>query len=137
MKIAAHGLGLELSPVNALDGEDWCRVRVLAAVAGFEADFVAYLQGADLVRFRDSINAMYEVVGQPGEAVLGSAEPGVSIVLSMARLGGISGKYKFEGEFVEGGAPTLMGGFEMDQSYLPALLDGIDRLLAELKGHET
>jgi hypothetical protein len=123
--------------VSALDADDWCRVRVFATVPGFEANFVAYLQGVDLLRFRDSINAMYALVGQPGEAHLGSAEPGVSIALSMSRLGGIHGKYKLEGEFVESGAPTLTGGFEMDQSYLPDLSNGIEALLAELNSHET
>ena len=137
MKIAAHGLSLELSPVSALDAEDWCRVRVLATVPGFEANFVAYLQGADLRRFRHSINAMYAAIGQPGEALLGSAEPGVSLALSMSRLGGIQGKYILEGEFVESGAPTLTGGFEIDQSYLPDLSHGIEALIAELNGHET
>jgi hypothetical protein len=137
MKIDAHGLGLELLAVDLLDREDWCRVRVLAQVPGFHADFVAYLQGADLRRFRDDANAMYDAVGKPKEITLGSFEPGISLTLAMQTLGGIRGKYKFQGDFVEGGAPCLMGNFELDQSYLPSLSDGIDQLLAELAGNET
>jgi hypothetical protein len=134
MRIEAHDLTLTLSPAQLLDREDWCRVGVLAVVPGFEVNFVAYLQGADLRRFRDSINAMHAAVGRPGEALLASFEPGIAIELSMQTLGGIRGKYKFQGEFVEGGAPVLTGAFQVDQSYLPALSDSIDQLLSKLEG---
>ena len=137
MKIATHGLTLELTPVNSLDREDWCRVRVLAEVPGFQANFDAYMQGADLRRFRDGMKNMYQRPGEFGEAILTSFEPGISITPAMQNLGGIVGAYKLQGDFVEGGAPTLTGGFAMDQSYLPSLLDGVDQLLTELKGHET
>jgi hypothetical protein len=137
MKIAARGLTIELSVVNALDQEDWCRVSVLASVPGFGADFVAYLQGGDLHQFREQIDLMYASVGQPSKAILSSAEPGITITLSMERLGGIAGTYKLEAEYGGGGAPTLTGAFEIDQSYLPALSNDIGRLLAELKAHET
>jgi hypothetical protein len=134
MKIAAHGLRLVVSPVGTLDEEDWCRVRLVAEVPGFQADLIVHLQGADLRRFRDSINLMYEAIGKPSEAALSSHEPGIEVTLSMQSLGVILGTYKFEGEFLEGGAPGLTGGFAMDQSYLPALSREVDVLLAELGG---
>ncbi len=134
MKIVAHGLKLEVAPVNPLDQEDWCRVHVVAEVPGFQVDLVVYLQGADLRLFRDAINSMYEAVGKPSEAALSSYEPGVELTLSMQSLGGIVGTYKFEGEFLEGGAPRLTGGFALDQSYLPNLSQEIDVLLEHLGG---
>jgi hypothetical protein len=134
MKIDARGLALSLSPSDRLNDEDWCRVRVAAKVPGFEASLLVFLQGADLDRFRNGVNAMYANVGKAAEARLTSIEPGISLTLSMGGLGGIAGTYKLEGEFLEGGAPKLTGGFQMDQSYLPAISDGIDKLLAALRG---
>ncbi|MES2413170.1 MAG: hypothetical protein V4614_05170 [Pseudomonadota bacterium] len=134
MKINTHGLALELSLADPLDEEDWCRVRVVAEVPSFQASLVAFLQGADLARFRSEIETMYANLGKAADATLVSVEPGVSISLSIGTLGGIVGTYKLQEEFVEGGAPTLTGGFQMDQSYLPSLMDGIDKLLAELGG---
>ncbi len=117
MKIEAHGLSLELAPVNALDDKDWCRVRVIAEVPNFQATFVAYLQGADLKRFRKQVESLYSNVGNAGEATLTSVESGISLSLCSNVLGGIAGTYRLQGEFLEGGAPTLTGGFQMDQSY--------------------
>ncbi len=137
MKIESHGLKLEIAAASALDQEDWCRVHVVAKVPAFEANLVAYLQGADLRRFRDGLNSMYGAVGKLGKAVLSSHEPGVEITLSMQSLGGILGTYEFVGEFFEGGAPRLTGGFALDQSYLPKLSREIDVLISELEAHET
>lgn len=137
MRIAAQGLTLELSPVNALDSEDWCRVRVVAQAPPFQGEQVVYLMGANLVHFLNCARAMYNNVGTPAEAVLSCPEPGLELVLSMTSLGGIIGAYKIQGEFVEGGAPTLSGGFQMDQSYLPSMIRDLEDLLSQVGAHET
>jgi hypothetical protein len=80
---------------------------------------------------------MHSNVGTPAEAVLCCPEPGLELALSMTRLGGIIGAYKIQGEFVEGGAPTLSGGFQIDQSHLPSLIRDLEDLLSQVGAHET
>jgi hypothetical protein len=135
MKISCHGLTIELIPLRSFDDEGWCRVQVQAVVPGFEGNCEAWLQSADLVRFESQIGAMYESVGLPGTATLASAEPDLEVVLTMQRMGGVSGRYRLESERRDGVPTVLSGAFEMDQSFLPALQGSVGELLSDLGGH--
>ena len=134
MKINAHGFAVELEPRRQLDDEDWCRVQVRASVPGFEADFEAWLQGSDLVRFATEVDGLYEAAGKPGSARLSSAEPDIFIELTMQALGGIKGQYTFRNDAGGEVPATLSGGFTMDQSYLPGLGKSLSDLLTKLGG---
>ena len=134
MKITAPGLELDVSARSECTEEDWCWVHVAADVPGFAAHFDAQLQGEDLSRFAAEVGRLQESVGGPGTATLSSYERGLEITLTMQRLGGISGRYRFESERIGGDPAVLSGPFEMDQSFLPRLRDDVLNLLSELKG---
>lgn len=134
MKINTHGLTLEVVAQETADEEGWCRVHVHALAPGFEGNFDAWLQTCDLDRFGTEIGHLYDAVGQPGTATLASTEPDIEVVLTMGRMGGISGRYRLESERRDGEATVLSGAFEIDQSFLPGLQGSVQALLAELGG---
>src|SRR5688500_18943057 len=119
MRISASGLHLQLQARRRADDEDWCRVQVVAQVNGFQGEFEAWLQAADLERFANAVDRMYESVGQASIATLSSAEPYIEVTLTMRQLGGIHGRYKLESERRDGAPTVLSGAFEIDQSFLP------------------
>ena len=65
-------------------------MHVVARTTGFQASFEGWLQTEDLVRFSSELAEICENMGQPGTAILSSAEPEVEIVLSSNRLGILS-----------------------------------------------
>jgi hypothetical protein len=134
MKISAPGLELDVSARSLCTDEDWCWVHVTADVPGFAARFDAQLQAEDLSRFAAEVGRLHESVGEPGTATLSSYERGLEITLTMHKLGGILGRYRFESERIGGDPAVLSGPFEMDQSFLPALREEVLDLLGELKG---
>jgi hypothetical protein len=133
MNLFAKALQIQLLPVRAADAEDWVRVQVVLATNGFTGNFEAWLQLADLERFARELDAMYLAVGTPTTAQLSSAEPDIRVHLVMQPLGGILGEYRLESES-PGGTPTvLQGGFEIDQSFLPALRHSVTDLALQLR----
>lgn len=134
MKLSTHGLYIEISPARAADDEDWCRVHVAAEANGFTGRFEAWLQVGDLVQFQRELLAMHESVGRESTATLSSAEPGIRIELVMHALGGITGQYELESERRDGTATNLSGAFELDQSYLPSIQEGVGGLVEQLQG---
>lgn len=132
MKLATHGLSLELQAQQRANGEDWVTVRTVVVVPGFNGDFEANLQLDDLLRFKAQLRSLYENACLPSKAILSSADPGVRVELNMQALGVIRGKYEFESTVVE--EPTVLsGGFSLDQSYLPNLIESIESLVSELR----
>ena len=96
------------------------------------------MQTDDLSRFASELRVLNENVGHVGTATLASAEPDLELILSMQRLGGISGRYRLESERREGVPTVLSGAFDADQSFLPALLRDVSALLLKLRGeHEA
>ena len=134
MKISAPGLELEVSARSPCTDEDWCWVHVTAEVPGFSARFDAQLQGGDLSRFATEVGRLHESVSEPGTARLSSYERGLEITINLQRLGGISGRYRFESERIGGDPAVLSGPFEIDQSFLTGLREDVLNLLSELKG---
>ncbi len=132
VKLSAATLTIELRPRRIVDDEDWVRVQVLAGANGFRGDFEAWLQLGDLVRFSEEIEVMHPSLGQALTATLASAEPDIKTMLNTQALGGIEGTYALESERPIGTPTVLSGGFAIDQSYLPALRDSIDDLIAAL-----
>lgn len=133
MNLTAPALQLQLSPRRRADDEDWCRVQVVASACRFAADFEAWLQTSDLERFAQELEALYRAVGVPGTATLSCAEPNIYLELSMQRLGGVTGKYKLQGEAEAGGSSALSGTFEVDQSFLPSLRESAIALISQLR----
>lgn len=132
MKLNTHGLSLELQARQTANGEDWVTVHTVVMVPGFKGDFEADLQLDDLLRFNTQLQSLYEKAGLPGTAILSSADPGVRVELNMQALGMIRGKYEFESTVVD--EPTVLsGGFSLDQSYLPALMESIEALVSQLR----
>jgi hypothetical protein len=137
MNLSSGALTIELQPRRTVDDEDWVRVQVVVGANGFRGDFEAWLQLADLSRFRDELEDMHQCVGQEKSAVLASAEPDIEVRLDMQQLGQIHGRYAFESERVNGQPTVLSGSFEIDQSYLPRLRTSVDSLIWQLGGAST
>lgn len=134
MKLTAGTFRIELFPRRRVDDEDWVRVQLVASALGFVADFEAWLQLEDLRRFGREVETMYSTLG--GIAELSSAEPDIRLRLTATSMGQIAGNYRFESEHREGGATVMSGAFELDQSYLPAVVASVGGLVAEL-GHQN
>lgn len=137
MNLDVEGLHIQIAARRAIDDEDWCRVQVAARVPGIQAEFEAYLQGADLSRFVRELRTMYECVGAPCCAVLSSYERGICVALEMKGLGRITGTYDLRPEGDQEVTGELKGDFRMDQSYLPNLIMSAENLLEELQGNEA
>ena len=122
----------ELHALGRVDGEDWTRVRVEVQSGGFTGDFEAWLQSGDLDNFSRQLGVLHENVGQSGAAALRCAEPGISVTLSMQKMGGIEGRYQFVDERT---SSVLSGTFAIDQSYIPAWRDCVETFAQELRQH--
>jgi hypothetical protein len=133
MNLTAPGLRLTLTPLSGANAEDWAQLHVLASVNGFDANFKAFIQSADVEHFAHSLAQLQEALKPGTRARLASAEPGISLELEMRTLGQIGGHYQFQSEVREEGATALSGGFELDQSYLPTLLADARSLLEQLR----
>jgi len=134
MDLSTHGLHLELRPACTADGEGWCRVQVKVRANGFRGEFESWLQLNDIERFKNQLSAMSASIGKVCIATLASAEPDIRMELSMHPLGNITGRYALESERRDGIATMLSGAFDLDQSFLPSLQQGIDELLEQLQG---
>jgi len=66
---------------------------------------------------------MVKQIGQPCSASLVTTDPGIELHLNMNRVGQIEGRYELR-NFRSNG-PSLSGVFEMDQSYLPGLIEDV------------
>jgi hypothetical protein len=134
MKLFTNSFSVNLDPLRVVDEEDWVRVHVTAKADVFTGDFDAWLQLNDLVCFKTELEHMDANIGKSNSAQLVSHEPGVDITLSMQPLGQIEGSYVFENESTGRGSTKLSGSFELDQSYLPALMSSVESLILELGG---
>src|SRR5437899_11934523 len=120
MELRTHGLELHLAPIGQADSEGWTHVHVEVRVSGFLGRYTAQLEVEDLKRSIRELAVMEDGLGQGSKAALCSAEPGVSIEMTLNRLGQINGRYVFESERRDGVPTALIGAFEMDQSFLPS-----------------
>jgi hypothetical protein len=132
VELNAAGLQLELLPVRKADEEGWAEVEVRLSCTGFHGAYVAWIQAEDVRRFREELADMNQRPGHPSEARLCSAEPDIDIKLKMDTHGRIAGEYTFESDRVNGTPTALAGALEMDQSFLPNLIEQLDELVSAL-----
>jgi hypothetical protein len=132
MELRTHGLEVHLDPLGQADSEGWTHVQIEVRVSGFFGRYTAQLELEDLKRFAYELASMEDGLGWESKAALCSAEPDLSIELTMNRLGQISGRYVFESERRDGVPTALTGAFEMDQSFSPSLREGCAALISQL-----
>jgi hypothetical protein len=124
MELRTHGLALTLD-FSEPDSEGWMRCEVIVQVPGFSGKFQCEVLRGEWTCFRDELAKMAKHVGIPSSANLTTIEPGIELHLNMNRMGQIEGRYVLW-NFDTPGQPSLSGVFELDQSYLPGLLNEVD-----------
>ncbi|HEY0115950.1 MAG TPA: hypothetical protein VGB54_09530, partial [Allosphingosinicella sp.] len=83
-----------------------------------------FLMASDVERFRNELAAASETLA--GEATLGSVEPNLTVKLEVRRLGQVTGEVEITPEHLSQFHRFTL---ELDQSYLPAMVDSCDALL--------
>ena len=122
MKLKCHRFDLSIEPLTKVGAEGWLHFQVEIMVPGFSGSFEAEMQFEDLERFKNDLSEMEQKVGIECEALLGSAEPGIHILLKSDRLGRVTGEYQFESERYNGEPTCLSGLFEIDQTFIKPLM---------------
>jgi hypothetical protein len=136
MELLADGLELHLQPVTTANHEGWANIHVEARVPGFTVQYTAELIIQSLEFFESSLCEMQKAVGHCSEAALESFDdPGLALELKMDLRGHIAGHYQFVSVRRDGVPTALSGSFDMDQSFLPSLRNGIAALLADMRQH--
>jgi len=105
---------------------NWLSTRIDFAVGRFTGTVSASLRAEELLTFRNGLDGLYTRF--QGEALLGSLEEWLTLRITATG----SGQLRVTGELTDhpGDGNRLL--FEingLDQSYLPAILDGLDEVL--------
>jgi len=107
---------------------DWITARIKVDVPGIRAEGQWTVMPGELEQFQEQIQMMYAQI-QPGQsAKLASVELGLELTLRMLERGHILGDFCFQPQPPDGAC--LTGGFGLDQSFLPEILQGIKSLLS-------
>jgi hypothetical protein len=78
--------------------------------------------------FQKELAQMVKQIGRPCSASLTTTEPGIKLYLTMNVYGQIQGRYVLQ-DYNCTGQATLSGDFEMDQSFLPHLIDEVKKAI--------
>lgn len=108
-------------------GGDWVRSTVSLEIPGYSAYFEADLRTDEFARFLKQLEAMNSEL--KGTAAFQPLEKIVEITGEMNSLGGIV--WEVETSFPLGGDTVLQFTLGADQSYLPALIQELKKLLEE------
>lgn len=104
---------------------NWLVVRVLMEAPGASVRCQGpILMTADFARFRDELAAAYERIA--GEATLEGLEPDLRVVLKVDRLGRMAADVELN---PDQGKQIHRFSLELDQSYIPPVLQSCERLL--------
>lgn len=132
--IQTEGLSLTLTPTSRhMEGQggpylDRIELEVGVEASGFAGTTEWQVMPGELEKFRSELEQMYNRPQTQGTATLCSAEPGLMLHLQGVGLGNILGNFEVQSQPPDG--PKLSGSFGLDQTYLPAMLKGLDTLLA-------
>ena len=106
---------------------DWLDLDVYLGVPGIEAHAAWSVMPAELIRFRDGLQDMAKSLRPKGRAELSGVERSFRLALSMQERGAILGDFRVQPTPPDG--PRVEGQFGIDQTHLPAILEGIEMLL--------
>lgn len=125
VEVQVHGY--ERAPVGEHYDDNWVRVSVLVAVGAFSGEYAATFLTSDFVDFRAGLQALHESL--EGNAVFSTLEDQLSLELTVNGRGGIA----LKGVALD--APCTGNRLEfkldLDQSYLPSVLEGLDEILGK------
>jgi hypothetical protein len=134
MRLQTHGLDLTLAAISRAGADGWFTLQVTVVVPGFRGDYKCDFELNDLERFRGELAKLGSSVGRPASARLGCAEPGLQLDFAMNRVGQIHGRFELESQRPDGIPTSLVGGFSMDQSFLPSLRASVECLVQAAQG---
>jgi hypothetical protein len=100
---------------------NWLRTDVAVQIGGFSGRFVADLRAEEFRSFSDEVNNLYRAL--EGDATFTTMEGQVSLLLSGDGMGHVSVKAELLDE--AGIGNRLHCEFDIDQTYLPAIIDSL------------
>jgi hypothetical protein len=126
VEVRVHGY--ERAPVGEYYDDNWVRASVAVAVGAFSGEFDAAFLTSDFVRFREGLAVLNETL--VGKASFTTLDDQLSLELTGNGRGGI----RFKGVAVDapGIGNRLEFALDLDQSYLPGILGGLDEILKEV-----
>lgn len=112
-----------LSQPSTDEGYDWVPVQVLVNAGGFRGTVRANFLGSEIIKFRNELMTLNKNLTSP--VVFETIEG--QLMISLAP--NISGHLKVTGELLDGTANCnkLTFSFDIDQSYLPATINELDK----------
>lgn len=106
---------------------DWITCDINIMVPGIQANIEWIVMPSEVVRFSDGLEEIYRTL-QPGSgAILHGAERNFELRLDLMDRGGLRCEYRLQASAPDGA--TLMGYFEIDQSYIPKLITDLNQIL--------
>lgn len=123
VEVEVHGY--ERSPVGEFYDDNWVRVSVRVSVGAFKGKFPAAFLTSDFAEFRGQLQKLSHSL--EGVASFSTLEGQLSLELTGNGRGGIF--LKGVAIDVPGTGSRLEFDLELDQSYLPAALEGLDEIL--------
>lgn len=100
---------------------NWLRTSVSVQIGGFSGSYVADLRAEEFRSFGDEVASLYSAL--EGDATFTTMEGQVSLVLSGDGMGHVSVKADLRDE--AGTGNRLHCEFDIDQTYLPAIIDAL------------
>ena len=126
------GLNLTMEPVarkkEGLGGPylEWIDAKLTVEAQGIQAEGIWSFMPDELRAFVSQLRVMHDACKVGLIAELKSVEPAFSMNLKMIEYGAISGGWRFQPE-IDGAYVT--GRCGLDQSYLPAAIQGLEEIL--------
>lgn len=123
VEVQVHGY--ERAPVGEYYDDNWVRVSVLVVVGAFSGEYAAAFLTSDFVGFREELQALHRSL--EGKASFSTLEDQLSLELTGNGRGGIA----LKGIAIDapGTGNRLEFELELDQSYIPSVLEGLNEIL--------
>ena len=123
VEVRVHGY--ERAPIGEVYDDNWVRVSVHVSVGAFKGDFPAAFLTSDFAEFRGRLLKLSQSL--EGVASFSTLEDQLSLELTGNGQGGIL----LKGVAIDAPGPGSRLEFDLalDQSHLPAALEGLDEIL--------
>jgi hypothetical protein len=106
---------------------DWLICNVVISLPNFEGQFRWFVMPSELESLAADLSMMYTEFPTPSKFTFEPVEPNIVLSFEITRTGHIIGNFAFYPDFTD--EQVLKGSFDIDQSYLPGIVDSIRTLL--------
>jgi len=106
---------------------DWLVCNVVVSLPNFKGQFRWSVMPSELESLAADLNMMYTEFPTPSKFTFEPVEPNIVLSFELTPTGQIIGSFAFYPDFRE--EQVLKGSFDIDQSYLPGIIESIRTLL--------